>query len=96
MSIVSKISRTSLKSLDDSIKLCLIADKALDMEVVSDVDRINTKILPKILFSNVANDRNVQQCLDPSTKIAPSPLFGHLLCSKLKERGPKDETLAVA
>uniref|UniRef100_A0A915JPR2 Uncharacterized protein n=1 Tax=Romanomermis culicivorax TaxID=13658 RepID=A0A915JPR2_ROMCU len=35
MSIVSKISRTSLKSLDDSIKLHLIADKTLDMEAVS-------------------------------------------------------------
>uniref|UniRef100_A0A915IB45 Uncharacterized protein n=1 Tax=Romanomermis culicivorax TaxID=13658 RepID=A0A915IB45_ROMCU len=43
MSIVSKISRTSLKSLDDSIKLCLIADKALDTEAVSDIDSDRAK-----------------------------------------------------
>uniref|UniRef100_A0A915K763 Uncharacterized protein n=1 Tax=Romanomermis culicivorax TaxID=13658 RepID=A0A915K763_ROMCU len=38
MSIVSKISRTSLKSLDDSIKLGLITDKALDTKAVSNND----------------------------------------------------------
>uniref|UniRef100_A0A915KTG9 Uncharacterized protein n=1 Tax=Romanomermis culicivorax TaxID=13658 RepID=A0A915KTG9_ROMCU len=171
MSIVSKISRTYLKLLDDSIRLRLIADKALDTEVVSDIDSnraktpggdlddegnksiasdecafplivilngiekgngdlsyiqkavrhslrhfslmlhnvmvdrhleilrilgINTKILPEILSVDVASDENVQQCLDLSTKIDPPPLFGHLPCSKHKERGPKDKTLAVA
>uniref|UniRef100_A0A915IEZ0 Uncharacterized protein n=1 Tax=Romanomermis culicivorax TaxID=13658 RepID=A0A915IEZ0_ROMCU len=44
MSIVSKISRTSLKSLDNSIKLCLIADKALDTEAVSDNDSDRAKM----------------------------------------------------
>uniref|UniRef100_A0A915IVN5 Uncharacterized protein n=1 Tax=Romanomermis culicivorax TaxID=13658 RepID=A0A915IVN5_ROMCU len=35
---------TSLKALDDLIKLCLIADKALDTEAVSDIhsDRAKT------------------------------------------------------
>uniref|UniRef100_A0A915HNY9 Uncharacterized protein n=1 Tax=Romanomermis culicivorax TaxID=13658 RepID=A0A915HNY9_ROMCU len=44
MSIVSKISRTSLKSLDNLIKLCLIADKALDTEAVSDNDSDRAKM----------------------------------------------------
>uniref|UniRef100_A0A915I5I1 Uncharacterized protein n=1 Tax=Romanomermis culicivorax TaxID=13658 RepID=A0A915I5I1_ROMCU len=48
---------------------------------------INTKILPEISSVNVASDENIQRCLDLWTKIAPPPLFGHLLCSKLKERG---------
>uniref|UniRef100_A0A915IWK7 Uncharacterized protein n=1 Tax=Romanomermis culicivorax TaxID=13658 RepID=A0A915IWK7_ROMCU len=43
MSIVLKISRTSLKFLDNSIKLRLIADKALDAEAVSDIDSDRTK-----------------------------------------------------
>uniref|UniRef100_A0A915J2U2 Uncharacterized protein n=1 Tax=Romanomermis culicivorax TaxID=13658 RepID=A0A915J2U2_ROMCU len=43
MSIVSKISRTSLKALDDWIKLRLIADKALDTETVSDNDSDRAK-----------------------------------------------------
>uniref|UniRef100_A0A915J0H9 Uncharacterized protein n=1 Tax=Romanomermis culicivorax TaxID=13658 RepID=A0A915J0H9_ROMCU len=43
MSIVSKISRTSLKSLDDWIKLRLITDKALDTEAVSDIDSDRAK-----------------------------------------------------
>uniref|UniRef100_A0A915L095 Uncharacterized protein n=1 Tax=Romanomermis culicivorax TaxID=13658 RepID=A0A915L095_ROMCU len=58
--------------------------------------RINTEILPEILSVDVASNENVQQCLDLSTKIAPPPLFGHLPCSKHKERGPKDKTLALA
>uniref|UniRef100_A0A915JPL4 Uncharacterized protein n=1 Tax=Romanomermis culicivorax TaxID=13658 RepID=A0A915JPL4_ROMCU len=57
---------------------------------------INTKILPEILSVNVASHENVQRCLDPSTKIAPPPLFRHLLCSKLKGRGRKDKTLGMA
>uniref|UniRef100_A0A915L8V9 Uncharacterized protein n=1 Tax=Romanomermis culicivorax TaxID=13658 RepID=A0A915L8V9_ROMCU len=43
MFIVSKISRTSLKLLDDLIKLYLITDKALDTEAVSDIDRDRAK-----------------------------------------------------
>uniref|UniRef100_A0A915IIE1 Uncharacterized protein n=1 Tax=Romanomermis culicivorax TaxID=13658 RepID=A0A915IIE1_ROMCU len=43
MSIVSKISRTSLKSLNDLIKLRLIANKALDTEAVSNIDSIRSK-----------------------------------------------------
>uniref|UniRef100_A0A915KIH0 Uncharacterized protein n=1 Tax=Romanomermis culicivorax TaxID=13658 RepID=A0A915KIH0_ROMCU len=43
MSIVLKISKTSLKSLDDSIKLCFITDKALDTEAVSNIDSDRAK-----------------------------------------------------
>uniref|UniRef100_A0A915IQX8 Uncharacterized protein n=1 Tax=Romanomermis culicivorax TaxID=13658 RepID=A0A915IQX8_ROMCU len=46
---------------------------------------INTKILLEISSVNVASNQNVQQCLDPSTKITPPFLFGHLLCSKLED-----------
>uniref|UniRef100_A0A915HH45 Uncharacterized protein n=1 Tax=Romanomermis culicivorax TaxID=13658 RepID=A0A915HH45_ROMCU len=35
---------TSLKSLDDSIKLCLMADNALDTEAVSDIDSNRAKM----------------------------------------------------
>uniref|UniRef100_A0A915KE28 Uncharacterized protein n=1 Tax=Romanomermis culicivorax TaxID=13658 RepID=A0A915KE28_ROMCU len=43
MSIVSKILRTSLKSLNDSIKLHLMADKALKTEAVSDINSDRAK-----------------------------------------------------
>uniref|UniRef100_A0A915K707 Uncharacterized protein n=1 Tax=Romanomermis culicivorax TaxID=13658 RepID=A0A915K707_ROMCU len=43
MSIVSKILRTSLKWLDDLIKIHLIADEALDAEVVPNIDRDGVK-----------------------------------------------------
>uniref|UniRef100_A0A915KCG5 Uncharacterized protein n=1 Tax=Romanomermis culicivorax TaxID=13658 RepID=A0A915KCG5_ROMCU len=43
MSIVSKNSKTSLKLLDDLIKLRLITDKALDTKAVSDNDSDRAK-----------------------------------------------------
>uniref|UniRef100_A0A915KBD5 Uncharacterized protein n=1 Tax=Romanomermis culicivorax TaxID=13658 RepID=A0A915KBD5_ROMCU len=39
-----KISRTSLKWMDDLIKLCLITDKALNMEAFLDIDSDRAKM----------------------------------------------------
>uniref|UniRef100_A0A915HLZ7 Uncharacterized protein n=1 Tax=Romanomermis culicivorax TaxID=13658 RepID=A0A915HLZ7_ROMCU len=57
--------------------------------------KLKGSALKRFLF-RMASDENVQRCLDLSTNIAPPLLFGHLLCSKLKERGRKDKTLAIA
>uniref|UniRef100_A0A915IBK7 Uncharacterized protein n=1 Tax=Romanomermis culicivorax TaxID=13658 RepID=A0A915IBK7_ROMCU len=57
MSIVSKISRTSLKLLDDLIKLRLIPDKALDTEAVPHNDSDRAKMPGGDLDDN--NDKSV-------------------------------------
>uniref|UniRef100_A0A915HT74 Uncharacterized protein n=1 Tax=Romanomermis culicivorax TaxID=13658 RepID=A0A915HT74_ROMCU len=67
--------------------------------ILNEIEKVNGDLSyvqkAKISSVNMANSENIQQCLDSSTKITP-PLFGHLLCSKLKECSCKDKTLAMA